>query len=290
MPTSPQGYAPGVDMLDWLKKLAFLSASDASDIVPARRFSETRVVFPAPEARYQAVVRDASGAVVTFQDLDVEPDRDLPAFGELSLRNSPENRGRAPFTMAPGTYRFVITAEGHEIGAVPVTVVEETSDDPFDPRSTMYVTGPWKDLGVFAYDDEGDGLEFTFWISPEVGSEDGARVVTHVYRGSTALTDDRSKTSLWESSPGWTAHSKPLYKERGPLTLGDLADGEYRVELAEEGRPAARTYRFTVSGGAIVPHGRSTLDHPRPDFLTPSRGRGDLHKMGLERLVWIEAD
>lgn len=294
MPVSPQGYAPGVDMVDWLEKLAFISGTgSAEDVVYNRRYSETRVVFPVPDARYQVVIRDAGGAVVTFQDLNLDIDRDLTAFGSLSPRNSPENRARPPFTLQPGTYRFAITAEGHEIGAVPVTVVEEGSDDPFDQRSSLYVTGPWKDLGVFKYDDEEDGLEFTFWLSPAVASEDGARVVTHLYRGSTRLTDDRATTSLWESSPGWTAFSKGLYKARGQLTLGDLSDGDYRIELAEEGRPAARTYSFRVQGGQIVPHGRSALDHPRPDFLTPSRGRVDRGGSGMsaiERLVWIEAD
>ncbi|MEL6616579.1 MAG: hypothetical protein AAFQ43_12625, partial [Bacteroidota bacterium] len=269
---------------------AFLQPNAEATLYP-RPFSETSVVFPAPEARYQVVVRDGSGAVVTFQDLDLQVDRTLSAFGVLKLRNSPENRGRPLFEATPGTYRFAITAEGHEIGAMPVEVAVEGSDDPFDSRSTTTIQGPWKDLGVFAYDDETDGLEFTFWISSAVASRDGARMTVHLYRGSERLTDDRATLALWKERTGSTAHTKGLYNERGPLTLADLSNGNYRIEVGEEGASPARTYPFTISGGQIEPHSRSTLDHPRPDFLTPSRGRGDRDRgvAAIERLVWVEA-
>ncbi|MEM1055517.1 MAG: hypothetical protein AAGI52_08310 [Bacteroidota bacterium] len=294
MPTSPQGYAPGVDMWDWLKQLAFLSPGAASQggALQPRTFSETGVVFPAPDARYQVVVRDAAGSVLTFQDLNLEVDRTFPAFGMLKLRNSPENRARPLFAMTPGTYRFAITAEGHEIGAATLDVAVQGTDDPFDTRTTTQVSGPWKDLGVLAYDDESDGLEFTFWISSDLASRDGARLRVHLYRGRERLTDDRASLALWKERPSWTAHTKGLYKERGQLTLSDLSDGDYRIEVAEEDAAPVRTYPFTVQGGAIVPHGRSALDHARPDFLTPSRGRGDRDRgiAGVERLVWIEAE
>lgn len=294
MPVSPSGFAPGVDLLEWMEDLSPLRpGGDENAFRPLGFAASVPVIFPVADAAYQVVVRDAAGSPVTWQDLNYQALPELDAFGTLTLRNSPENRGRPLFVATPGEYRMAITANGHEIGAVDVEVKATTNDDPFDRRTTTTLVGPWTGLGVLAYDDDDDGsaandaLQFHYWLSPEGASKDGARYKAVLYRGSTRLNEDRgAEAAVWMSSPWWKPEDAQFFKDRGPLTLGDLADGEYRIEVGEEGRAPVHVFRFRMEGGAPVAHPRSALDHtPRADFLTPRRWRGQ-----MQYLVWLEAD
>lgn len=303
MPTSPAGYAPGIDMLNWMRNLSAMSpsaAAGATQIVP-RAFSETPIIFPVPEAAYQAVISTANGDPVTWQDLDVQVDRFLPAFGVLKLRNSPENRSRPPFNAGAGSYRAAITANGHEIGAVDFEVVVETSDDPFDSRSAVTMHGPWQTLGALVYQDDDDGsaandaLQFYYWISPTLASAEQVRFQVAVFRGSERLTEKRgTEHSVFASTPGWRRADAQFFKERYALVLGDLSDGEYRIEIFEEGHDPVHVFRFRMEGGQPMPHTRSTLDYtPRADFLPPRRGtlgRNGSDMAGMENLIWLEAE
>ncbi|MEO0557677.1 MAG: hypothetical protein AAF170_05770 [Bacteroidota bacterium] len=303
MPTSAAGYAPGIDMLNWMQKLARMrpaATAGATQIVP-RAFSETPIIFPVPEVAYQVVISTASGDPVTWQDLDVQIDRYLPAFGVLTLRNSPENRNRPVFDAEAGAYRAAITANGHEIGGVDFEVTVTGSDDPFDSRSTITMSGPWQTLGALTYDADDDGsaaqdaLRFHYWLSPSLASADGARLTAAIYRGTTRLNEKRGAEAIVrQSMPWWDAEDAQFYKDRGALVLGDLSDGEYRIEVAEEGRDPVHVFRFRMEGGQPVAHTRSTLDYtPRADFLTPRRGklgRNSIDMAGMENLVWLEAD
>ncbi len=295
MPVSPAGYAPGVQMLDWLTDLAKMRPSataGSTEIVP-RAFSETEVIFPDPEAAYQVVLSNAAGEALTWQDLNLIVDRELPAFGLLKLRNSPENRGRPAFIAEAGSYRAAITANGHEIGGVDFEVVVEASDDPFDSRSTVTMRGPWTTLGALVYDDDDDGsaandaLQFYYWISPTLASSDQVRLQAAIFQGSERLTETRgAEHSLFSNTPGWHTANAQFFKERYPIVLGDLADGDSRIEVFEEGLDPVHVFRFRMEGGVPASHSRSALDYtPRSDFLAPRRNLGD-----VDTLVWLEAD
>ncbi len=278
-PTTATGQRPAIDLHNWLHRVAYVHAEQDGPTVEVRPFG-SQVLFPVEGVTYQNVLRRADGSVVIWEEVELETDPEFPAFGTL--------KGARTYglqvDLEAGAYRASVTANGHEIGALPFEIVQTTAGDGlYDTRSVFSVRGPWTDLAVLVLDEGLSRREWAdpmdspvslrFWLPPSLHGEQGGRHRATLYRGSTVLNDDDDRATFPSPGYGWWLRSVAFSV---PLGSGETLrerltpDGDYRIEIAEEGRAPIRVYRFRVEGGTPVAHPRSALDTtPRADFLTP---------------------
>jgi hypothetical protein len=303
-PTGAGGHQTGIDVLTlWDDVGSAREEPGPATYLP--KPSEVIVVFPMAGAAYQAVVTDASGAVVEWTDLAYDAHNEMSAFGVVGT-----DPGRLDLEgeVGPGAYRLALTANGHEIGGVDFVVRTVGGDDPFDPRPTVIKEVADRQIAALSYTvdpDEGSGgtaaLHVHFWRPPAAPGSDGTEYTVSLKRGSETIDDGTVRMRL--AYPALHAFRfRPDIIENGArrgsrdLRPEDLADGEYRVEVAEEGRPPIVVYRFRIEDGEPVAHPRSALDTPRRDFLlpmsSPASVAGDrwATRFAPAHRVWLESD
>jgi hypothetical protein len=263
-PVARTGPAPGADAYDLIyHALPHVGNGRANGNGPFA------LVFPV-EATYEIAVLDAAGAIVSSDDWDIRPNQDLPMFAHLSVPFL------STYEPVPGSYQIAIRLNGETIAAVPYTLTSTQNDDPFNPTTSWHTDGPWTRYGVLrATTGDPDGwVELTCWIHVDELAGDAGEVRPVVYRGSERISAHEGGPSLRKSFGGWYGVKTSLdgdYEGRpGRLLRDALVDGDYRIEVGEEGQPPLRVFHFSVAGGQFVPHERSAIDYePRADFLTP---------------------
>jgi hypothetical protein len=300
MPTTAAGIAPAMDWLHWARTLSDVRVEQEEPAVRVFPLSD-QILFPVEGVTYQRVLRHADSRLVDWEEVELIVHPTLPAFGTL-ISDRPFG---LEAHLEPGHYRAVVTANGHEIGALPFEVFRLTSGDGlYDSRATFGARGPWNDLGVLNLKDR--DVEFRFWLPGSTHDEpEGGRLLARLYKGSTVLNEEDGarvyvSTPVYPWRDRWVTFSSPPGPMRSTPMIDRLTDGEYRIEVAEKDQRPIRVYRFRVSGGEVVPHTRSALDHtPRADFLTPRSVNtrdispttiGPRDGRGAGHIVWVEAD
>lgn len=257
------GPAPAADAYDLL-----FHAAPTAETGVAGGTGPFAVLFPT-DGTYELAVVDAAGATVASTSATAAPIDRLPTFAVLRYL-------LLDYEPTPGDYELVLRLDGAPLTAIPYTLSRIEGDDPFNPTTTWEVDGPWASYGVLrAPTDDADGdVELTYWVRPNEVSGDRVEVRPVLFRDGQRVSAYEDGSMVFASHQGWTAHRTAIDVDnggrRGPLRRDALVDGDYRIEVGEEGRPPIRVFHFSVSGGQFVPHERSALEYePRAGFLTP---------------------
>ncbi len=309
-PTGAGGHPTGIDVMTLWDDIG---ETEAGSTMRAPAVTATVVVFPASGAVYEVVLTDGAGAAIAWAPLTYEANPDVSAFGAVS--------GDVREEIGAGTYRLSIRANGHEIGAAAFEVRADGGDDPFDPRTTLTTSVLTDGVASFIYPtepagsgwgEEWDGaLRFQFWLPIQTSTD----VVTYrasLLRGGTVLNpgDRRGSVnrgrglypSLREVTFARVIREGGATRGYAPITLDDLTDGDYRIEVTANGGAPIATYRFRVEGGTPVTHPRSALDTtPRADFLLPmsalkpfevrsQRSNNGAYDFELGHRVWLSPE
>lgn len=223
------------------------------------------------------VVRDAGGAVVGTQRLGTLDETGSAAFLRVGTRSGPE----WPGTLQHGArYTLDFVLAGEVVGALPFTVAVEEGGDPFDPRTTIVLDGPWRTHAYFEHETDRPDyiLHFNAWVAPD-DLPRGSKTEVSIRRDGAEVAWGSAHVDL---QYGWdraeyrllTPEGRPdEHGRRGPLTnftIQDVRPGTYEVVLSDgEGRVLRR---FSVEGGqgTFRAHARSDVGYtPRGLFLTP---------------------
>lgn len=228
------------------------------------------LVFPPPgDPAAELTIRKASGETVGKVPLRLGRWGRFPAFAWLSPRGVP---GTIEVGQ-PGDYVMAVKLGTEEITTMPFTMKVEGSTDPFNPKKTFYLQGPWTSWAYLSTEVERpqDAITFNIWLSlREIPGAAGKqqRASVHLLRGSEELASGGAIVS----ADNWLLFSFSLLKpNRYPFTIEMLKaqDGNYTVVYKAEGKPI-RSFRFQVKGGEIQRPERSQLGYsPRTDFLSP---------------------
>ncbi|HEX7318710.1 MAG TPA: hypothetical protein VF297_32675 [Pyrinomonadaceae bacterium] len=237
---------------------------------------DLEVVFPPPGSKKATfVITRASGAAVASVPLRLEsPLASYTMFGMYKPDGVPGNADIGE----PGDYVLSVQLDGQPITTLPFSMKKESSNDPFNPRTTFVREGPWRDLAYFSSrtDEPDSHLEFNWWTSLRelpTGSPPRSLVTVHILHGGQEIGATRSPVVVTQTD--WqffylefeTAGVKPIRW----MTLADLTkkDGEYTVVAKVNGKPF-KTYRAEVRGGQLQRHPRNSLDtQPHTDFISP---------------------
>jgi hypothetical protein len=137
MPTTAAGIAPAMDWLHWARTLSDVRVEQEEPAVRVFPLSD-QILFPVEGVTYQRVLRHADSRLVDWEEVELIVHPTLPAFGTL-ISDRPFG---LEAHLEPGHYRAVVTANGHEIGALPFEVFRLTSGDGlYDSRATFGARG-----------------------------------------------------------------------------------------------------------------------------------------------------
>src|SRR5580765_7079697 len=225
---SAQTYKPAIEYQS-LMNMRYYEASGGFLV------EDLQLVFPpANIGNAKLVVTDQSGGVVDTLPLRYEA-MEFPAFGRF--RPESGNPGNVNVGKS-GSFVMSVMVDGQTITAMPFSLREETSGDPFRPGKRFVRGGPFPDLAYFSVvpDDPGGEVTFNWWMSlREIpGGAKGARVTLHLMANGkeiAARTDPVIPSlSDWE----FTRHrqiSVPSLPRNHWLTLADLTklNGEIAV-------------------------------------------------------------
>ncbi|MET0650763.1 MAG: hypothetical protein ABW208_29490 [Pyrinomonadaceae bacterium] len=267
--TAQQTYQPAVEYQSFMQ-LRFYE--DQGNFL----VEDLEVVFPPAGSRKATfVITRASGAAVASVPLRLEsPLATYTMFGMYK----PDGVAGSANIGEPGDYVLSVQIDGQPITTLPFSMKRESSNDPFNPRTTFVREGPWRDLAYFSSrtDDPASHLEFNWWTSLRelpAGTPRGALVTTHIMHGGQEIAATRSPVVITQTD--WQFFYQefhfPAEKQVRWMTLADLTkrDGEYTVVAKVNGKPF-KTYRAEVRGGQLQRHPRNSLDtQPHTNFISP---------------------
>jgi hypothetical protein len=240
------------------------------------------------------LVRDAEGAIVGGQRIGVLEPTGSAAFMLIRPRSGPEWNAAL---QDGGRYTLDVVFNQTTIGAVPFTVALTQSDDPFDPRTTFVLDGPWRTHAYFEHEaDRPDYiLHFNAWIAPD-------DMVSNTTTEVSMQRDGREVawgSTVVDLSHGWgraeyrllTPASRPDDRGRHPspqnFTVQDVTPGTYELVLSDAEGRVFRRMRAEAGTGTFVAHARSDVNYtPRPAFLTPRRMGGSALATAYN-LYWV---
>lgn len=217
----------------------------------------------------------------------------------------------AELTLAPGRYALQFTVAGSAATQFVFSVEpHETSDDPFNPSSTVKFTGPWQQYAFFVFPNVrnfGTGqdlpaLELHYWAgkqdkpsSMSNGAlfvklmKDGKMVAqskrTGGFMGNQALQNN--KTLLFQP------HEKRNEANALAFYRDDLTakDGAYQliIERKADGQ-AIRTFTIDVAEGKMTPLPQTSLTHqPSMEVIVPRVMPKGSSQWEFKEAFWIAA-
>jgi hypothetical protein len=230
------------------------------------------IVFPPAGLKKASFVVSRGGQVVDTVPLRFETLGNYPAFGMLR----PDGVAGLARAGAPGDYVLSVQIDGQTITALPFSMKQANSNDPFNPKTTFTREGPWSNLGYFAVrNGEPDShLEFNWWTSVrELPPGTKSPLVTlHVMQGAQEIAATRSPVVPTQTD--WQFLYQEFVVPGTPvrwMTMADLTkkDGVYTVVAKVNGKPY-KTYRAEVKGGQLQRIPRNSLEfEPHSDFISP---------------------
>ena len=261
---------------------------------------ELDLVFapPAP-VNAHVVVKDAAGGQIAQWGIYPDHVSSQAVFARLR----PDNAAEGSFT--PGQYQFEFMVGGQLATRVPFEVKNaSTSDDPFNPGTTLMFDGPWQDLGFFVFDETRDGAqhaEFRFWAGRSdlggVNGRTGLRV--EIKRGGTVVGHSRTGVPFLSNENMDEKRAPLLEPHEGSdpnaerLTRSALnADGNYTVTVSREADGGViREFSYRAQGGKIVPLARTALGYsPHADYIPPRTLKTGTTTFEFTEAVWVSGD
>ena len=257
---------------------------------------DLQLVFPpASIGNAKLVVTDAGGGVVDSLPLRYER-MEFPAFGRF--RPASGNPGNVRIGRS-GSFIMSVIVDGQTITALPFSLREQTSTDPFKPGKKFVREGPFPELAYFSVvpDDPNGEVTFNWWMSlREIpGAAKNARVTIHLLVNGKEMA--ASTGPVIPSLTDWefTQHrqlSVPTLPRNHWLTLADLTkiNGELSLVVKADGQPI-KTYKTRVTGGQLQRLPQNTLMfEPHSGFISPrfidtSSGSNSRYKMF--EMYWV---
>src|SRR6266550_4087157 len=236
---------------------------------------DLQLVFPpASIGNAKFVVADQSGQVVDSVPLRYER-MEFPAFGRF--RPASGNPGNVRVGKS-GNFIMSVVLDGQTITALPFSLHEQTSSDPFNPGKKFVRDGPFGELAYFSVvpDDPNGEVQFNWWMSLRelpAGTKD-ARVTIHLLVNGQELAASRGPVILTLTDWEFFQHrqlSVPTLPRNHWLTLADLTkqNGEIALVVKANGQPI-KTYKTQVKGGQLQRLPRNALDvEPHSTFISP---------------------
>ena len=178
---------------------------------------------------------------------------------------------------APGQYVATYRAGGKPITVVPFRVEMERNQDQFDPKTHVYLSGPWSEWAyLFASVAKGSDAnpELRFWVRKKsfLASPPADRYTAEIRRSGDLVAVSESGSS---NSKKWQfmrlRFQFPGSKGGGPIKLNEIitGDGPYQILIHRNDKPHA-AFTMNVRQGQIVMHARQQTNHePRTEYIVP---------------------
>ena len=257
---------------------------------------DLQLVFPpANISSAKLVVADQSGQVVDSVPLRFEK-MEFAAFGRF--RPASGNPGNVRVGKS-GSFIVSVVLDGQTITALPFSLREQTSSDPFNPGKKFVRDGPFGELAYFSVvpDDPTGEVQFNWWMSlREIpGSPKDAKVTIHLMVNGQELAASRGPVIPSLTDWEFFQHrqlSVPTLPRNHWLTLADLTkqNGEIALVVKANGQPI-KTYKTQVKGGQIQRLPRSALDvEPHATFISPrfiDTSRTSPVRNGMFDMYWV---
>ena len=258
---------------------------------------DLQLVFPpANLGDAKLVVTDQAGSVVATVPLRYER-MEFPAFGRF--RPASGNPGNLRVGKS-GSFMMQVVVGGQTITAMPFSLKDETSADPFNPGRKFVRDGSWRDLAYFSVvpDDPNGEVRFSWWLSTRElppGMRQPKVTIHLVVNGKEMAA---SPGPVVPDTVDWYfyAHKQlgvPSVPRQHWLTLSDLTKqtGEIELVVKANGQPI-KTYKTRVSGGQIQRLPQNALPfEPGENFISPrfidvSSGSNASYKMF--EMYWVK--
>ncbi|MEM6688884.1 MAG: hypothetical protein AAF664_05620 [Planctomycetota bacterium] len=177
----------------------------------------------------------------------------------------------------PGKYTATYRAGGRPMTIIPFSVEIETNNDQFDPKSFVYLNGPWEDWAyLFASVEKGSAAnpEAHFWVRKKsfLTNPEADRYTAEIRREGDVLAISEAGSS---NSRKWQfmrlRFKQPESKGGGPIQMSEIAsrDDDYQILIFRNGDRFA-SYPLQIRQGQIVMHPRSQTQHqPRTEYIVP---------------------
>ena len=258
---------------------------------------DLQLVFPpANIGDAKLVVADQSGQVVDSVPLRFET-MEFPAFGRF--RPASGNPGNVRVGRS-GSFSMSVIVDGQTISAMPFTLREETSTDPFRPGHRFVRDGSWRDLAYFSVvpDDPNGQVDFSWWLSTSelpAGMKEPP-VTIHLLVNGKEIAASRGPVIPTTNDWYFYEHKQlnvPTLPRSHWLTLADITkqNGEISLVVKANGQPV-KTYKAQVSGGQVQRLPRNALNfEPHANFISPrfidvSAGTNSRYKMF--EMYWVK--
>lgn len=256
------------------------------------------MVFPPAGASGATfVILRPDGEIVASVPLRYEPLEKFPAFGVY--RPVSGNPGTVRVGQA-GDFVMAVKLGGETITALPFSLKEQVSNDPFNPGKKFVRDGPWSDLAFFSVitDDPDAMLHFNYWLSTRElpAGMRRPKVTLHLFANGKEIAASRSPV-VPDELDWYFYERKELIVEAKPkqrwLALSDLTkqDGEIAMVVKADGQ-TIKTYKTQVKGGQLHTLERNRLTtEPHTDFISPryvdltDRSRSDFT---MRDMFWIK--
>ncbi len=234
------------------------------------------VVFPSAGASAATfVILRPSGETVASVPLRYEPLAKFSAFGIFHPASG--NPGNVRIAQA-GDFVMAVKLGGETITALPFSLKEQVTSDPFNPGRKYVRDGPWSELAFFSVlsDDPGAMLHFNYWLSTRElpAGMRRPKVTLHLLANGKEIATSRSPV-IPDELDWYFYERKELIVESQPkqrwLALSDLTkqDGEIAMVVKANGQPI-KTYKTQVKAGQLQTLERNRINtEPRTDFISP---------------------
>jgi len=137
--TSAERYDPAVSMASFLRMKPQLNNAE-----PSIADNELDLAF-APEGDFKAQVIYRNGAQV-IQLLTAKPSQRFGTMARLKWR-----RETIPLGTESGPRSIEVLLDGKSVGLLEFTLTKSGGSDPFDPKPSWILGGPWSDLAYFTH-------------------------------------------------------------------------------------------------------------------------------------------
>ncbi len=234
-----------------------------------------QLVFPPQGSqRVELVVNKSGGAEVLSLPLRIAPFPEFPAFGKLVADGNP-----GVFKIGqPGDFVITVRAGGETLTALPFTLKEENSADPFNPKKRYVREGPWAELAYLSNpvsESVNPHVAFNWWMSRRELPAGVKRAVctVHIMQGAQEIAASNGVVVLDQDD--WQFYYKEFFqfkagsKQYATMATLTSRDGEYAVVVKADGKPF-KSYSMRVKGGQLQRLDRSSLGYqPHTSFISP---------------------
>lgn len=229
---------------------------------------------PAGDFEAQVIYRNGNQVI---QQLTAKPNQRYGNMARLKW-----NRKTIPLGTESGPRSIEVLLDGKSVGLFEFTLTKSVSGDPYDPKTSWLLGGPWGDLAYFTFpadDSNQQRVNFHYWSNRgDLGGTKGMIDVA-MKRGGKVLAKTRSSEASYDF---YLHRDMPLKTtEDKPIMVSDLKalEGPFVMELSHRGK-VIKSFRGSIEGGKFKPHSRSEINHqPRNTFLgarTMNEGGGQL--------------